>query len=203
MYQGRSLSTGADSLGLMADSAIYQHNGFGQIISSLGSCFLICKQRILILVVYLPEFIERSNEIMAMHGRDAITCSLNSFHFPFEHTARLLVLAARLQWGDHVAVFWPLEQDAYYFPPDSTLLSHCFSFSPSRCQFSKQAWEPCVEQDQPWTGRTTQSWASALVYLHWTENCIRNVTDWINPPWFGSHLLSQLVCTVKQSCIQL
>lgn len=203
MYQGRSLSTRADSLGLMADSAIYQHSGFGQIISSLGSCSLICKQRILILAVYLPEFIARSNEIMAMHGRDAITCSLNSFHFPFEHTARLLVLAARLQWGDHVAVFSTLEQDAYYFPPDYTLLSHCFSFSPSRCQFSEQPWEPCVEQDQLWTGKTTPSWASALIYLHWTENRTRNVTDGIDSPWFGSHLLSQLVCTVKQSCIQL
>ena len=144
MYQGRSLSTGSDSLGLTADSSIYQHSGFGQIISSLGSCSLICKQRMLILVVYLPEFVEGSNEIMAMHGRDAITCSLNSFHFPFEHTARPLVLATRLQWGDHVVVFWSLEQDVYYFfhtPPSSpTVFPFCHLDASSQSNLESHVW---------------------------------------------------------------
>lgn len=104
MYE-RSLSVIADGLGLTGDSAIYQLSGFRQIISSLRSCSLICKQRILILVIYLPEFLGRSNEIMATHSGDAITRSLNSFHFPCEHTA-----SCREQVH--------MEGDVYYFPPD-------------------------------------------------------------------------------------
>lgn len=97
LYKRRNLSTGADGLGLTVDSNIYQLCGFEQITSSLGSCSLIYKQRLLILIMCLPEFLGGSNEIMAMHGRDDIKCSLNSLHFPYEHTIRLLFLASRLQ----------------------------------------------------------------------------------------------------------
>lgn len=93
MLYKRSLSAGAHGLSLTVDSATYQLCSFGQITSSLGSCSLICKPRTLILVMYFLEFLGASNEIMAMHGRDYVTSSLNSFHFPHEHKTRPLFLA--------------------------------------------------------------------------------------------------------------